>query len=388
MGMAGSVSKITMALGAASALALAAGCTTANYADDDYSAPHYASNDGGRDRTRADRLYRNGYFRDTRPETAQVYAALSQPMDPRSFAQFDGIAGARLAHEIYPEAQAERLDGACERFVRIAQGEDLYDIAQYCDVSVALISDLNPSYRNARHARPGDLIEVPQVYNAERAAFMAGFATNSIVAASAYVVQPGDTLNDIAAKHLTSAAAVATLNQTVNWNYLQVGETIWIPAAVSSPGAVVVTPPPYLAPPKPGAVSGSLPYNYGHTGSGGSGSGYDVTGIMPYQLTPAQKANEQNAPRGLLTISARTVNPGEEVTVYGQDLPAYSDVSIYRGPNGRELTLVKRVRTDANGRFEEPFGVSDKAGGIIFQATVDGSDERLQSPRVGVVEKD
>jgi LysM repeat protein len=372
--------RVALALGTASVFALAAGCTTAGASAryDTYGAPRYASNYTG-----PDRLYRNNYVRYTRPETSELYAAQA-PTDPRIFASFEGIAGARLAHEIYPEQQAERLDGACEPYIRAASGENLYDIAQLCDVSISMLEGVNPQIRNARHVRNGDLIQVPQVYNAERAAFMQSYATNNIVAASAYVVQPGDTLTDIAAKHLASAASVAQLNPNVNWDYLPVGATVMIPAKATAQGMALPVQQPQ---PQLGSTSLSLPYNHGHAGSGG-GSGYDVTGIMPYQLTPAQKAAEKNAPRGLLTISARTVNPGEQVYVSGRDLPKNADVNIYSGTNGRDLKLVRTVRTDSNGEFEEPFGVSDVAGGVIFQATVDGSDERLQSPRVGVVDKD
>ena len=320
----GAARKAAFALGTASLLALTACATTQNSAYDDYG-DRYASGDVG-----PDRLYRQGHFRDTRPEAAEMYAVLSRPVDNRVMADFEGIEGARRAHQMFPAQMAEKFDGACEREVQLNRGENIYDVAELCDVSVSMIVDENyPRYKSAKHIGGGDWVKVPQVPNPERAAFMQGYATNSVFPASAYVVQPGDTLNGIAAKHLSSPAAVATLNQNVNWQYLRVGDTVWIPSAI---GSAPVSAAPYAAPPmRPGATTGSLPYNYaGHARSGG------VIGVMPYQLTPAQAAAERNAPRDVLTLNARFVNPGQEVVVEGRGLPRDSDITIYRGPNGRD----------------------------------------------------
>lgn len=285
---------------------------------------------------------------------------------------------------MYPAAQAEQLDGACERFVKVTRVENLYDVEQFCDVPISILLAYNPSIRNARHVGQGDVIEVPQVYNPERASYMASVAgvagIDSFLRAVAYVVQPGDTLNDIAARHLVSISAVANVNPSVDWRYVQAGTAVWIPAANAGQPAA----PASITPPSP--ATGSLPYSYGHVSGGASGSGvsYDVTTVMPYQMTPAQQANEKEAPRSLLMINRRTVEPGDEVTVTGESLPANSEVSLYSGPNGNQLSFVKTVTTDSNGRFSESVPVYGNAGGVIFQATINGGEDRLQSPRVGI----
>jgi LysM repeat protein len=375
--------NVSAALGAAALAALTAGCATSGG-----SAPAYRSSAYY---TGADRLYRDDFVKNTRPHSAPTDAAplYAGAPPPRTLASFDGIAGARLAHEIYPEPIAEQLDGACEPNVKLLQNETLYDVERYCDITVSMILAYNPRIRSARHVRGGATLEVPQIPNPERDAFIAatfGAPNQSYVGAVAYVVQPGDTLNSISGRHLVSAAAVANANPSIDWRATPVGQTIWIPA---SGGNQIIGAPSLVTPlPQPQATTGSLPYNYG-AGHAGSDSGvvYDVTGVMPYVMTPAQQAAENEAPRSLLRINRRTVEPGGDVTVSGENLPKNAEVSLYGGPNGSQLQYLKTVRTDENGAFSETVTVTDAAntGGVIFEATVEGeAEERFQSPRVGV----
>lgn len=379
-----SMLKISAALGTAALFVLAAGCTTAGGSAPAYRTSAYY--------TGADRLYRDDFVKNTRPHSAAAEAApfyAGAPVAaPRSLAAFDGIAGARLAHELYPRQIAEQLDGACEPNVKLLKGETLYDVEELCDVSLYRILAFNPRIRSARHVRGGATIELPQNPQPERAAFFAetfGSTGQTFIGAVAYVVQPGDSLNTIAGRHLVSAAAVANANPSIDWRATPVGQTIWIPA---SGGNQIVGAPSLVAPiPQPDATTGSLPYDFGgHSGSG-SGAAYDVTGIMPYVMTPAQRAAESAAPRSLLRINRSTVEPGGEVTVSGVDLPKNAEVSLYGGANGSQLKYLTTVRTDDNGSFSETVTITSEAntGGVIFEATVEGdADERYQSPRVGV----
>ncbi|MEQ1929391.1 MAG: LysM domain-containing protein [Parvularculaceae bacterium] len=380
----------TTILGAASLLALLAGCATTDSSHVASSSSRYSGPDTG-----PDRLYRNDFVRNTRPETRQIELAMA-PVAPAPYyaqapyaaqpslnlASFDGIEGARRAHQMFPGAQAEQLDGACERFVKIGRYENLYDVEQLCDVRVSVLLAYNPAIRDARHIGEGAVIEVPQTFNVERASYVQsvvgqGAATGSHIGTVAYVVQPGDTLNDIAAQHLVSASAVANVNPNIDWRYVQVGATVWIPSTNSVPAAGAPA-----AAAAPGPVSGGLPYNYGHAGPGAGGVVYDVTGVMPYQLTPAQQAAEREAPRKLLMINKRVVSPGEEVLIQGEGLGANKEVSIYRGANGNQMEFIGTVQTNAAGAFAQSFPVSgDNGGGVIFQAAVDG-EKRLQSPRI------
>jgi LysM repeat protein len=376
-----------MALGAASVLALAAGCTTTNSSRVAYGSSDYAR--APRD-TGPDRLYRNDFVRNTRPETRQVelalapapspaYAQYSPPAygpSPLTLASFDGIEGARRAHQMFPSAQAEQLDGACERNVKIARYENLYDVEQLCDVKVSVLLAYNPNIRDARHIGEGVLIEVPETYNPERIAYVRSVLAAqpgqaSHIATVAYVVQPGDTLNDIAARHLVSAAAVANVNPQTDWRYLQVGATVWIPSSSSvAPGQPLGASTPAHS--SGGPVTGGMPYNFNGAGSGAGGVAYDVSTVMPYHMTPAQQASEKEGARKLLMINKRVVAPGEEVTITGENLPA----------NRNQMEFVGTVQTDSNGAFSQSFPVTgDTGGGVIFQAAVDG-EKRLQSPRV------
>ena len=364
----------------AAAAAIAAGCATqTEYARTaTYGAPsnsHY---------TGADRVFRNGYVENLQPDSL---AATARP-DARVLAAFDGIDGARLAHRMYNDGQAEKLDGACEQYVKISQGENLYDIAQLCDVPVTMLIDYNPAVNNPRHVGVGQIVEVPQIFNAERNALLIGDVntiSNGTQLASYYVVQPGDTLNDIAAKHLVSASAVANFNPGVQWASLPVGAQVRIP---------VVQPAGVVAPANPAPVTGALPYAYGSAAnyqagaaSAAASNALPTSVPQPYSLTPAQEPDQpyiNKAP--LLTVDRRTVKAGGSVIVSAVDLPPNAAISIYQGPNGSDLDFVTTIFTDSQGRFSTPVtvrGVSS-AGGVIFRATIDKTGDQLQSPRVGI----
>ena len=381
--MSGTISLRSVFIGAASVGALAAaGCATTDprYArTETYGPPvQVASNYTG-----PDRLYRNGFVDNTRPSSSHAGVVT----EARVLAAYEGLDGARLAHRLYGAAQAERLDGACGRFEKITQGETLYEISQYCDVPVEMLVDYNPVVRNPRHVVAGQIIEIPQIYNPERHAISAAASDSGVVFASWYVVQPGDTLNDIAARHLVSSTSIANLNPGVAWASLPVGSQIRLPAVGTGEEVLATQAQP---------ISGALPYAYGPasayrpsapaSGSSDSGVVTGDVGLMPYQMTPAQKAAEKGASLSSLIVDRDSVDPGADVIVSASGLPAYTDVSIYRGANGRDMRYVKTVRTDGAGNFSEPVRVrrSTDLGGVIFRATVDKTGEKLQSPRVAV----
>ena len=373
-------------LGCAAAAALAAGCATT---ESGYSRTATYGAPSGNHYTGADRVFRNDYVDDLRPDSL----ASVEPTDPRVLAAFEGIEGARLAHRMYGGGHAERLDGACEQYVKATQGETLYDIAALCDVSISTLIDYNPSIRNPRHVDAGQILEIPQIYNPERQALQAGLAggaMNNIQYASYYVVQPGDSLSAIAAKHLVSASAVANVNPSIQWASLPVGAQVKIPAA----GRGAVAAPASVQPVSAAPVSGALPYPYGpasayQSGAATAGGADDAAIIVdqPYALTPAQAPNNPVIDKSpLLVVDRRTVNAGGVVTVSAYDLPANTTVTLFQGPNGSDLDYVTTVTTDSEGRFSTPVtvrGVSN-AGGVIFRATVDDKGAQLQSPRVSI----
>jgi LysM repeat protein len=298
------------------------------------------------------------------------FAAAPSPAPAPLLAQYEGIDGARRAHRLYTEVEAESLDGACERFVKIERGETLNEIADYCDVPLTEIVAYNPAIRNVRFSLAGETVEIPQRPNAERAALA---ASGGILQAGWYVAQPGDTLQTIADRHLVSAAAVANLNPNVDWAALPAGAALKIPNSATAPAVVVLRTPssaPYAAP----------GYERRDAGVGSS----EATAQMPYRLTPPGTPSDvaPNRP-SLLTVDRVTAKPGEQVTVSASGLRPNAEVSLYRGPNGKSLEFVKTVETDASGSFSTavPAG-ADNLGGVIFKAT--SGDDKLLSPRVGV----
>jgi len=350
--------------------ALAAGCTTTtrHARAVTYGAPASVS---GSNYTGADRIFRNGYIEAMRPGAPDATEA-------QILASYEGVDGARLAHRLYGEARAEQLDGACEPYVKIVRGETLYDIAQYCDVPVTMLMDYNPLVRAARHVEAGEIVEVPQIFNPERHALAYGAAAG-VQPASWYVVQPGDTLGDIAARHLVSAGSIAALNPYVDVERLAVGAQLRIPAAGGHDAAAAPL------------IAGALPYPYGPASAyGGKGEGAyasEVTAVMPYASRPLHSTADEAVPKSLrLAVDRKTVKPGGDVVVSAAGLPANAAVSLYRGANGADLEFVKTVVTDSEGRFSEPVTVagSSDIGGVIFRATIDASGKQLQSPRVGV----
>lgn len=367
--MAGLSTKTTFVLALIIA-ASTAGCATSghNARIATYGAPRA---DSETQYTSADRIFRDGYADVLRTDSRIAPDATNAQI----LAAYEGVDGARLAHRLYGEARAEELDGACEPYVKIVKGETLYDIAKYCDVPVSMLIDQNPVVHNPRHVKAGQIIEVPQIFNAERHALAAN-SPSGVVFASWYVVQPGDTLDDIAAHHLVSAASIAMLNPNVNLANLPAGAQLRIPAADQE---ITATAP---------VVAAALPSAYGAaSGTGATTMDKALTEVMPYAAKPAHVDHEPAVPKSLLlTVDRRTVKPGGKVVVSAVGLPANTSISLYSGANGAELDFVKTVTTDSHGTFSEPVTVkgSSNIGGVIFRAIIDSSGKQLQSPRVGV----
>jgi LysM repeat protein len=354
-----SISRPAVAVGAASLLIVAAGCTTASPQRDLAAVAPYG----------AESLYNNDYVDDERPAWGEMAAGsrLAARMEGQAMTvAFRGFAGARLAHELYGEVEAEKYDGNCGPYAKIENGETAHDIAEYCDVTVDTLLAANPGLYDARAVYDGQTIAVPTAY--------AGLANThwANVAYSVYVIQAGDTIESIAYTHRVSPTTLIALNPNVDWRMPPAGVELRVPAVAGAQAVPQAAPRTYIAPSEQS-----------------SPDAYDVSpeveSLMPYKLTPAQEAAQAkvSAPP-LLTVDRQSVNPGESVTVSAVGLPPYADVEIYRGPNGRKLEHVTTVRTDAEGRISESIRVkkSSDLGGVIFKATVAGQD--YQSPRVGV----
>lgn len=373
---------------AASVLALSACTTTGGY--------RVASADGGG--KSVDRLFRNNGVEATRPQPTHTY----DMSDARLLATYDGVEGARAAHLVYFGAQAEALDGACESSVRVAQNETLYDIAELCDVDLASMLDANPDVRNPREIAAGRLVHVPGVADPVRKSLVAAYlnATEAplhslqSVPTTAYVTQPGDSLQRISVTHMVREDRIANLNPGVNWAQLPAGVKLRIPATAGV-AAVPVAAPTY----KPTASKPAKPAASRDDGDAVVEDDADedvvrdrrasdeVTRLMPYRLGPKGSAgNGQSGENGVLAIDRDFVKPGESVTVSGEGLRPNASVTISRGDNRASLKTVTEVQTDASGAFSAsvPVPADADAGGIIFRAKVDEDGDTLYSERVGV----
>ncbi|MBB5517358.1 LysM peptidoglycan-binding domain-containing protein [Amphiplicatus metriothermophilus] len=370
-------------LGAAGLIALfAAGCAGAPsgaVAQAD-AAPAYV--DAAR-YTGPDRIFRNGHIDAMRPRAAH----LEPGMEARLLAAYEGIDGARLAHRVFDEPHAELLDGACERFVKVLQGETLYDIAQYCDVSLSALLDVNPGVRNPRLVPAGELIEVPQFVNYERLALASDGALHAAGApVGLYVVRPGDTLMTIAEAHLVPASAVAELNPGVDWRALPAGATLRIPAAVQ---AGIAPPPPSRKPVT--SYLGEGDFSGGARGGQGGAPSHvaEVTRLMPYNLKPVGSGApaRSSPPDGVLSVDRRIVKPGDAVRLSARGLPAGATATIYAGPNLAALEAVDEVRVGPDGALDAraPVKKSADIGGVVFSARLEETGQTLVSERVGVL---
>ncbi len=300
------------------------------------------------------------------------------PLEAVSYA---GIDGAREAHMAYADEIAEKLDGRCERYVKVSADETLADIASLCDVAAPTLASANPSATGPAFLTKGQVLEIPGGIEAKRpSAFDMGAVLTGL-----YTVNDGDSLENIAYRFNVSSDAVAILNPNVDWTALTSGQQVLAPVAVVGPqqgaGAVSYAP--------AGEWQG-----YAGAGIGDSdAANYGASGLAPYQLGPVQTAlpggQADITPR--LIVDNRFVEAGKSVNVTVTGLPAGTPVTLYRGDNLQEMRAVGQMRTGADGAASERVRTSKKKsnmGGVIFKATRDDTGETLYSERVGVFKLD
>lgn len=343
------------AVGAVAAIAILSGCASA-------PPPGRVVAYGG-PYTGADRLYNRDQIDDVRP-------GLPFERQAPIATAFHGVEGARLAHLIYDDATAERLDGVCEPRVTLRRGETLEDIAQYCDAPLKGLINYNPMVRHARDVFAGEAIELGR-YSRLAATSLSTFSDTW------YIPQEGDTIETIAARYGTTVWDIAILNPEIDWT-----APLPIDSFVRVRGSA-----PAAKPAADSGVSNAVESSSDYGAYRSEGSSGAANAQAPYNLTPSQKpALSSGAAPDLLSVDRLAVNPGGRVTVSGSKLPPNRDVTIYRGTNGRDMEAVRTVRTDSEGNFSQSVRVrkSSDLGGVIFKATVDESGKSLQSPRVGV----
>ncbi len=309
---------------------------------------------------------------------------------PFEFASYEGIAGARRAHQLYSRADAEALDGRCEQFIEPAATETLNEIADLCDVPFETLVAYNPDAKNISYAERVVTIEIPGGKVSPSGTFAASDAL-----ASLYEVQEGDTLSSIAYRLNVSARALTKSNPDISWATLSPGQLLQKPVAATAPSAAAPDygrPGPYAAP----ADSGWQGWTGDRPSASAGRAGADAR-HAPYTLRPTRPfvGRDSGAPEDAYLIVDRPAvragesvrvtaraRPGEEVTFYSGD--------VLDGPTSGEKDRMKevaRVTADQNGEATASIRVKRKTdmGGVIFKAVPESAGKALYSDRVGVV---
>lgn len=101
-------------------------------------------------------------------------------------------------------------------------GETLHIIARRYGTTYTAIANAN-NLRNPNFVYAGQRLVVP-----------ASASTSSTVGSVVYIVQRGDTLRTIAARHGTTASYLASLNRLPNPNFIWVGQALKVPSSGST----------------------------------------------------------------------------------------------------------------------------------------------------------
>jgi LysM repeat protein len=363
-----------LAIGAA---ALSACATTfEDVSRDPYAATYY---------TGAEQLY-----------AADIRAAQFPPQQrsengtPFELASYAGINGARRAHQLYSRADAEALDGRCERFVEPAATETLIDIADLCDVPLERLVAFNPDVKNISYAERVVTVEIPGGKVAPSGTFAASDAL-----AGLYEVAQGDSLSSIAYRLNVSASALADVNPDVTWSTLTPGQLLQRPVAAVAPPAAIASPS-YVSP----ADTAWQGYSNAGVGASYANGAYGDVRHAPYAQRPTRPyaGGASGKPYGAeLIVDKPAVKAGDSVRVTARAKPG-AEVTFYSGDaldreSGDPRDHMREVgRARANDQGEATASIRIKRqsnmGGVIFKAVPEGSNEALYSDRIGVIKLD
>lgn len=356
--------------GGALAVLLIAGCATS---------PEYSA--GDRDPYAA-AIYTGA----PQPDAADLYAQLYAPEQrsangtPFELASYAGIEGARRAHQLYTESEAEALDGRCESAVAPTATESMIDIANLCDVPLDMLVEYNPGIADIAYSTAGAMVKIPGGVVEPKGAFAMSDALVQLGA-----VQPGDTLEKIAYRLNVSEAAIANLNPGIDWKNPVAGQSFVTPikapqAAANAPSAS------YAAP-------AAAPVWEGYSGAqgiGGSAAPSAIGGVQaPYALSPVKSYGKAAGfyPEADLAVDRQFVKAGGSVEVTAKADPG-SVVTFYAGEApgpgmSKKTTAVAGADGKATARVR--VGKNSNMGGVIFGARQAGSNDTKYSDRVGVV---
>ncbi|WP_428407059.1 LysM peptidoglycan-binding domain-containing protein [Hyphococcus sp.] len=312
-------SRLLFKTAAVSLLALSAACASN---DRQYYSDYRAGQD-----SYYDTVYDNNYYSRTSYTDRTDY----KPGD-------HGIDAARDAHRRYGERRAEQLDGNCEQSVTIYRGETLSDIAEYCDVPVEAIIRANHQIRNPRSVSAGETLYIPAVkgevyegaayrtrtasddryYNyAYRDDFSGDYAEANWIEKyedrDIYRIRHGDTLAEIAWRFDVPLYTLYRLNPSVEPRRLEVGQLIYLP---------------------------------------------DYARTSPRDRERRDYVYYQDAPPLISISPARGPRDGK-IRVIGDNFRQGEKVTVFFGDDRNNLTKLKIVETDGDGRINEIVNLPD-----------------------------
>ena len=312
-----------------------------------------------------------------RPDAGDLYAGLNAPIQtssngaPFELVSYEGIEGARRAHALYVQNEAEALDGRCEAEVRPTLSESMIDIADLCDVPLEILVEYNPGIADISYATDGGKVRIPGGIEAPQGAF-----AMSDQLAQLDAVQPGDSLESIAYRLNISAAALATLNPNIDWTKPTPGQAFVKPVAASAATSAS----PAHSPEAPPAWEGYS--SLANAGEGGGGVA-SVTPHAPYIQGPVRTYARAEGvyPEPKLSVDKRYVAPGERVNVTASNLKEGTRVVFSGGSRDVSATA------DSEGNASADIRVSRKAttGNFVITGRPVGSKDTLFSETVGVV---
>lgn len=346
-------------VGSATTALLAAGCATQSERSVAASDPYYAA----------------VYTGAPRPDAADLYAVLEPPRQtssngtPFELVSYAGIDGARRAHALYAEAEAEALDGRCEAEVRAAASESMIDVAELCDVPLDILVEFNPGVANVSYEVSGAALRIPGGIVAPKGAFA---MSDQLVLLNSF--QPGDTIENIAYRNNVSAATIASLNPTIDWSAPNLSGAYLTPASTSTSAAV--------APAETAAWEGYSPIGAADANAPYSGIAGDAA-HAPYRqkLVGTYARADGYYPEPRLVVDKRFVKPGDKIGVTAYGVGAGKEIVFSAGGKSMSAT----AGSDGNASASIRVGKKTPTSNVVVTGRARGSADTMFSETVGVV---
>jgi len=186
-----------------------------------------------------------------------------------------------------------------------------------------------------------------------------------------YVVQRGDTLNSIARRHNVTPAEIMSINpQITNPNRISVGQTIWIPVAVSQPQPPIQQPPaqrPPFSPPIAGDPDIDFMYTQvflialGDNGAVGSPAGCGDSAVGVWVEAPPSQAILRTSLETLLNMGG----------------PFHAQTGFYNALHRSRLTL-------SNLQLQNGVATISLSGTLVAETYCEQSQVRAQLTRTAL----